>query len=53
MLSNHVTTHKDLPMARRFRPQSTPGENVRIVARSVPWKLLLLIPVLVALAIPT
>ncbi len=39
-------------MARRFRPQSTPGENVRIVARSIPWKLLILIPVLVALAIP-
>ena len=40
-------------MARRFRPQSTPGENVRIVARSIPWKLLILIPVLVALALPT
>ena len=39
-------------MARRFRPQSTPGENVRIVARSIPWKLLILIPILVALAIP-
>ncbi len=39
-------------MARRFRPQSTPGENVRIVARSIPWKLLILIPILVVLAIP-
>ena len=39
-------------MARRFRPQSTPGENVRIVARSIPWKLLILIPILVTLAIP-
>ena len=39
-------------MARRFRPQSTPGENVRIVARSIPWKLLILIPLLIVLAIP-
>ncbi|GAC1358233.1 MAG: hypothetical protein NVSMB38_41210 [Ktedonobacteraceae bacterium] len=39
-------------MARHFRPQSTPGENVRIVARSIPWKLLLFIPILVVLAVP-
>ncbi len=39
-------------MARRFRLHSTTGENVRIVARLIPWKLLLLIPILVALAIP-
>ena len=39
-------------MARRFRPQSTPGENVRIVARSIPWKLLILIPLLLVIAVP-
>ena len=39
-------------MARRFRPQSTPGENVRIVARSIPWKLLILIPLLLVVAVP-
>ncbi len=40
-------------MARRFHPQSTPRENLHIVLRSVPWKLLILLPVLVVVAIPT
>ncbi|GAC1661192.1 MAG: hypothetical protein PVS3B3_31670 [Ktedonobacteraceae bacterium] len=40
-------------MARRFRPQTTPGENVRIVSHSIPWKLLILIPLLIVLAVPT
>ncbi len=40
-------------MARRFHPRSTPGENIRLVTRGIPWKLLLLLPVLAAVAIPT
>ncbi len=40
-------------MARRFQQRSTPKENLRIVLGSLPWKLLVLIPVLLALAIPT
>lgn len=40
-------------MARRFHPRSTPAENLRIIVRSIPWRLLLLLPVIVALAIPT
>ncbi len=39
-------------MARQFRPKSTPKENLHIVARSIPWKLLVLIPVLLGLAVP-
>ena len=39
-------------MARQFRPRSTPKDNLHIVARSIPWKLLVLIPVLIGLAIP-
>ena len=39
-------------MARQFRPRSTPKENLHIVARSIPWKLLVLIPVLIGLAVP-
>jgi len=45
--------YEESPMARRFQPRSTPGENVRIVTRLIPWKLLILIPILVALAVPT
>lgn len=40
-------------MARRFQPRNTPMDNARIVARSIPWKLLLLLPLLVVLAVPT
>ena len=39
-------------MARQFRPRSTPKDNLHIVARSIPWKLLVLLPVLIGLAIP-
>lgn len=40
-------------MARRFHPRSTPSENIRLVTRGIPWKLLLLLPVLIAVAVPT
>jgi hypothetical protein len=40
-------------MARRFRPRSRPAENLRIVLAAIPWKLLLLLPILVTVAIPT
>jgi hypothetical protein len=40
-------------MSRRFHPRSTPADNIRIVMRSVPWKLLLLLPVLLVVAVPT
>lgn len=40
-------------MARRFRPRSTPAENLRIIAHSIPWKVIILVPVLLALAVPT
>jgi hypothetical protein len=40
-------------MARRFHPRSRPAENLRIVLAAIPWKLLLLIPILIAVAIPT
>src|SRR5581483_4263577 len=41
-------------MTRRFQPQNTSGENLlQIIIRSIPWKLLLLLPILVALAVPT
>lgn len=40
-------------MARRYQPRSTPNENFRIVMRSIPWKLLFLLPLLALLAIPT
>src|SRR5438270_9703895 len=39
-------------MARRFQPRSTPAENLRVVTRSIPWRLLLLLPLLILLAIP-
>lgn len=39
-------------MARRIHLRSTTEENLRIVSRSIPWKLLLLIPVLIVLAVP-
>lgn len=40
-------------MARRFQPRNTSADNVRIIARSIPWKLLLLLPLLAVLAVPT
>jgi hypothetical protein len=40
-------------MARRFRPRSRPAENLRIVLAAIPWKLFLLLPILVIVAIPT
>lgn len=39
-------------MTRRFQQRSTPAENLRIVIRSIPWRLLLLLPLLALLAIP-
>ncbi len=39
-------------MARRFDSQSTAEENLRIIARAIPWKLLLLLPVFFVLAVP-
>ncbi|HTI14515.1 MAG TPA: hypothetical protein VL461_08110 [Dictyobacter sp.] len=40
-------------MARRFRPQNTPKDNLQLAAHAIPWKLLILVPVLVVFAIPT
>jgi hypothetical protein len=40
-------------MARRFRPRSTPRENIGIILHSFPWKVLLILPVFIVLAIPT
>jgi hypothetical protein len=39
-------------MTRRFQPRSTPAENLRIVMRSIPWRLLILLPILILVAIP-
>jgi len=39
-------------MTRRYQSKSTSRENLRIVARAIPWKLLLLIPILVVIAVP-
>src|SRR5437588_610061 len=39
-------------MTRRFQQRSTPAENFGIILRSIPWRLLLLIPMLVLVAIP-
>ncbi len=39
-------------MARQFRPRSTARENLHAVIVAIPWKLLLLLPVLIAFAIP-
>lgn len=40
-------------MAHHSRPHYTLLENIFILMRSIPWKLLLLIPILVVLAVPT
>lgn len=39
-------------MAGHFQPRSTPAENLRIIIRSIPWRLLILLPMLLLLAIP-
>ncbi|HLX58958.1 MAG TPA: hypothetical protein VKR83_18205 [Ktedonobacteraceae bacterium] len=39
-------------MAGRVYRRSTPTQNLRIVIRAIPWRLLLLIPVLLLLAFP-
>src|SRR5437763_16277219 len=39
-------------MTRRFQPRSTPAENLRIVIHTIPWRLLILLPLLILLAIP-
>src|SRR5579859_888444 len=39
-------------MTRRFQTRSTPAENLRVVLRSIPWRLLLLLPILILVAIP-
>jgi hypothetical protein len=39
-------------MAGRVSTRSTPAENLRIVLRAIPWRLLLLLPVLLVLAFP-
>jgi hypothetical protein len=40
-------------MTRRFHTRSTPAQNLRIIVGRIPWRLLLLLPVLILLAIPT
>ncbi len=40
-------------MARRFHPRSSPAENFRVIIHSIPWKLFLLLPLLIILAVPT
>ncbi len=39
-------------MARRFHPRSTPAENLRVIINAIPWRLLLLIPILLIVAFP-
>src|SRR5579863_2186691 len=39
-------------MTRRFHARSTPAQNLRVILQGVPWRLLLLLPVLILLAIP-
>src|SRR5216683_1448020 len=39
-------------MTRRFQPRSTPAENLRIIIHTIPWRLLILLPLLILLAIP-
>ncbi len=39
-------------MAGRVDRRNTPAENLRVVLRAIPWRLLLLIPVLLAIAVP-
>src|SRR5947209_20209311 len=39
-------------MARRFHPRTTSAENFRIIIHAIPWRLLLLIPILLIVAFP-
>ena len=39
-------------MTRHFQQRSTPAENLRIIIRAIPWRLLILLPILLLLAIP-
>jgi hypothetical protein len=39
-------------MAGRVQGPSTPGGNLRPIARAIPWRLLLLLPILIILAFP-
>ncbi len=39
-------------MAPRFHDRSTPAENLHMILRSIPWRLLLFIPICVLIAIP-
>lgn len=39
-------------MAGRVQGSSTPGENLRPIVRATPWRLLLLLPILIILAFP-
>lgn len=40
-------------MARRFHPRSTPAENIRLLLRTAPWRVFVLLSVILVLAIPT
>ena len=40
-------------MAHRFHPRSTPKENLHIFYRSIPWKLMVILPIMIVLAVPT
>lgn len=40
-------------MARRYHSKSTSMENLRLVARTLPWKMLIFILVLITIAVPT
>ena len=39
-------------MADHFQRPSTPGENLRAIIHVIPWRLLLLLPILIILAFP-
>jgi hypothetical protein len=39
-------------MTRRFQPRTTPTENLRVVLHLIPWRLLVVMPILVILAVP-
>lgn len=40
-------------MSRRFQTRSTPGNNLRAFMSTIPWKLLIVLPILVVVAVPT
>lgn len=39
-------------MARRVYRRNTPAENLRVIINAIPWRLLLLLPILIVAAIP-